>query len=63
MNRKTADCRAFPNEIGCTLTITGQEEEVLAAAVQHAISMHGHTEPLEELRSGLRTALQDEAVT
>jgi predicted small metal-binding protein len=50
MNRSVVDCRAVPNEVGCTLTIAGQEEEVLAAAVQHAISVHGHTEPIEELR-------------
>ena len=60
MNRRVVDCRAVPNEVGCTLTIAGQEEEVLTAAVQHAISMHGHTEPIEELRGALRAILQDE---
>jgi predicted small metal-binding protein len=63
MNRRVVDCRAFPNEVGCTLTIAGQEEEVLTAAVQHAISVHGHTEPIEELRSALRAVLQDEQLT
>ena len=28
MTRKVADCRKFPSEMGCTLTISGQEEEV-----------------------------------
>jgi predicted small metal-binding protein len=42
------------------LTVAGQEEEVLTAAVQHAISLHGHTEPIEDLRSALRAILQDE---
>ena len=42
MSRKVADCRDFPSEIGCTLTIAGEEEEVMAAAVAHAVSAHGH---------------------
>jgi len=40
--RKVADCRLFPSEKNCTLTISGTEEEVLDAATQHAISAHGH---------------------
>jgi predicted small metal-binding protein len=60
MSRKTVDCRALPNEVGCTLTISGEEEEVLAASMQHAISVHGHTEPREELQTALRGILQDE---
>ena len=32
MARKMIDCRQVPNEIGCTLTIAGGEEEVLDAA-------------------------------
>jgi len=62
MSRKVADCRAFPNDAGCTLTISGEEDEVLTAAVQHAASVHGHTEPADELREQLRGILQDEAV-
>ncbi len=59
MGRKVADCRDFPSESGCTLTIAGEEDEVLDAAVQHAVAKHGHEET-EELRSGLRSALKDE---
>jgi predicted small metal-binding protein len=61
MSRKVIDCREFPNEVGCTLTIAGEEGEVLTAAVQHAASVHGHTEPVDELRSALRSALKEEA--
>lgn len=43
MDRVVADCRDFPSESGCTLTISGTEPEVLAAATQHAIAVHGHT--------------------
>jgi len=55
--RKYVDCREFPSEKDCSLKISGTEEEVLAAAREHAISSHGHQdapELLEALRSGLR---------
>ena len=56
MTRKIADCREMPSDIGCTLTITGEEDEVVAAATAHAVAMHGHTDD-DELRDGLRSAL------
>lgn len=59
MARKVADCRAFPNEVGCTLTIAGEEREVLDAAVAHAVAVHGH-QNTPELREQLRTLLTDE---
>lgn len=62
MGRKIADCRDFPSEGGCTLTISGEEEEVVAAAAQHAASVHGHKDG-EELRSFLRDNLKDEVST
>ncbi len=34
--RKSIDCRLFPSEKNCTLKISGTEEEVLDAAVEHA---------------------------
>ena len=57
MARKMIDCRKVPNEIGCTLTIAGQEDEVLDAAVAHAVAKHGHTEN-PELRDMLRGGLE-----
>lgn len=39
--RKVADCREFPSENNCSLTISGTEQEVLEAATQHAVSAHG----------------------
>jgi predicted small metal-binding protein len=60
MGRKMADCRDFPSDAGCTLTISGSEDEVLAAAVQHAVSAHGH-EDTPEVRDWLRANLKDEA--
>ena len=36
MARMVADCRDFPSESGCTLTIAGEEDEVVEAASIHA---------------------------
>jgi hypothetical protein len=60
MARKVADCREMPSESGCTLTITGEEEEVVRAASEHAVSVHGH-EDTAELREQVRGMLKDEA--
>jgi predicted small metal-binding protein len=59
MTRKVADCRDYPSESGCTLTISGEEDEVLTAAVHHASSVHGH-EDGDEVRTWLREHLKDE---
>jgi len=59
MGRKIADCRDFPSESGCTLTISGEEDEVITAATQHAVAVHGH-EDTDEVRSWLREHLKDE---
>lgn len=60
MARKVADCRQFPSESGCTLTIAGEEEEVVRAAAMHAVDVHGH-EDTPELREQIRKMLEDEA--
>lgn len=60
MGRKVADCRDFPSESNCTLTIAGEEGEVVTAAAQHAVSVHGHQDN-EELRSWLKDNLKDES--
>jgi len=59
MARKVADCRDVPNEVGCTLTIAGEEDEVVAAATAHAVAVAGHADD-EELRSMVRSSLRDE---
>lgn len=59
MSRKVTDCRDTPNLVGCTLMISGEEEEVVRAAVEHAISVHGH-EDTQELWDGVRASLRDE---
>ena len=57
--RKSIDCRSYPSEKNCSLKISGTEAEVLDAAVQHAISAHGHPNS-PELRMQLKSMLQDE---
>ena len=57
--RKVIDCREYPSEINCSLYISGTEEEVLAAAREHAISRHGHADSAE-LLSQLRQVMHDE---
>ncbi|WP_435185328.1 DUF1059 domain-containing protein [Streptomyces sp. bgisy126] len=61
MTRKVADCRRTPSVMGCTLTIVGEEEEVVRAAAAHAVSVHGH-EDTPELRAMVRADLEDEKV-
>lgn len=59
MTRKVADCRRFPSEMNCSLTISGEEEEVVRAAAEHAVSVHRH-EDGPKLRVEIRGMLQDE---
>ncbi|MEU5988504.1 DUF1059 domain-containing protein [Spirillospora sp. NPDC047418] len=60
--RKVADCRDMPSESGCTLTISGEEDEVVRAAAEHAASVHGHTDT-PELRDEVRRSLKDEEMS
>ncbi|MGZ3687411.1 MAG: DUF1059 domain-containing protein [Bdellovibrionota bacterium] len=62
MARKMADCRDFPSEKNCTLTISGEEDEVVRAASQHAVKEHGHQDS-PELREKIRQSLKDEPPT
>jgi hypothetical protein len=59
MTRKIIDCRTVPNDVGCTLAISGEADEVITAAAQHAVAVHGHDDT-PELREHLRAALVDE---
>jgi predicted small metal-binding protein len=54
------DCRESPSVKGCTLTIAGEEDEVLRAAVMHAVDAHGHRDT-PELREQVRGSLKPEA--
>jgi hypothetical protein len=55
----TIDCRAVPSESGCSLSISGAEEEVMRAATAHAVEVHGHSDG-DELQAALRASLVPE---
>jgi predicted small metal-binding protein len=48
MARKYIDCREYPSEMKCTLALSADsDDELLEAAVQHAVSVHGHDDSAE----------------
>jgi predicted small metal-binding protein len=60
MARKYIDCREYPSEINCTVSLAADsDKELLEAAVQHAVAIHGHTDT-PELRKQLRDMFKEE---
>jgi len=54
MSRQHIDCRSFPDST-CSVAISAdREEELLQAAVEHAVSMHGYQDS-PDLRKQLKT--------
>jgi plasmid stability protein len=60
MERVMADCRRFESDSNCQLTIIGPADDVVAAAVQHAVASHGHPDT-PEMREQLRAMLEPES--
>jgi predicted small metal-binding protein len=60
MSRVMADCRRFESESKCSLTIIGEEDEVVKTAAQHAAAVHGH-EDTPEMREQIREMLEPES--
>jgi predicted small metal-binding protein len=59
MARKYIDCREFPSEKQCSIAITADTEaELLDAATQHAVAVHGH-EDSPEMRAQLRALFKN----
>lgn len=59
MPRKFVDCRNFPSEMNCTVAISADsEDELLEAAVRHAVAVHSHPDT-PELRSQIRSIIQE----
>ncbi|OHC67765.1 MAG: hypothetical protein A2045_07605 [Rhodocyclales bacterium GWA2_65_20] len=59
MTRKFIDCREYPSELNCSVAISADtEDELLEAAVQHACTVHGHTDTAE-MRATLRTMFKE----
>jgi len=59
MARKIADCRRFESDNNCTLTIIGEEDELVGAAAGHAVAAHGHQDT-PGLREQIRGMLEPE---
>jgi predicted small metal-binding protein len=59
MARKVVDCRRWPSEVGCTLQMSGDEKELLDAAIMHAVAVHGETDS-PEFRKTLQELWEDE---
>ncbi len=58
MSRKYIDCREFPSESNCSIAISADsEDELIDAATQHAVQVHGHQDT-PELRTQLRGAVK-----
>jgi predicted small metal-binding protein len=58
MERKYIDCREFPSDSGCTVAISADsEDELVNAAAQHAVQVHGHQDT-PELRAELRQIIK-----
>jgi len=59
MSRKYIDCREFPGDIKCTVAISADSpNELLEAAVQHAVAVHGYKDS-PELRKEIRSCFKD----
>lgn len=59
MARVHIDCREFPSEMNCTLALVADsEDELLEAAVQHAVAIHKH-EDNPEFRAALRKIFKE----
>jgi hypothetical protein len=57
--RKYIDCRDFPSDSKCTIAISSDTEaELIDAAVQHAVAVHGHNDTAE-FRSQIKTAIHE----
>jgi predicted small metal-binding protein len=59
MGRKFIDCREFPSEMNCTVAISADTmDELVNAAVQHAVAVHGHQDT-PEFRAEIAKTVHD----
>ena len=59
MARKYIDCREYPSEMNCSVAMSADsEQELLEAAVQHAVSVHQHQDS-PELRAQLKQLFKE----
>ena len=63
MARKSIDCRDYPGKVKCTLALSADtEEELVEAAVQHSISVHGQKDT-PEFRAEIRKGFKNESAS
>src|SRR5438270_311417 len=61
MTRMFVDCREYPSEANCTVAISADSlRELIDAAAQHAVAVHGHQDS-PELRRQLEGLVKTEA--
>jgi predicted small metal-binding protein len=59
MARRYIDCREYPSESKCTVALSADsDDELLEAAVQHAVTVHGHADSAD-FRQQLRQLFKD----
>lgn len=59
MARKYVDCREFPSDMNCTVALSADtDQELLEAAVQHAVAVHHH-EDTPELRQQIQQLFKE----
>jgi predicted small metal-binding protein len=59
MTRKYIDCREFPSDMNCTVALSADsDQELLDAAVQHAVAVHHH-EDTPELRQQIKQLFRE----
>jgi predicted small metal-binding protein len=59
MTRKYIDCRDYPSQMNCSVAISADsDQELIEAAVQHAVSVHMHQDT-PELRSQIQQSIKE----
>jgi predicted small metal-binding protein len=62
MGRKFIDCRETPSVMKCSIAISADsEKELVDAAVQHAVSVHGHKDT-PDFRKLIKGAIREETL-
>jgi len=52
------DCRDYPSQMNCTISIAADSKnELVEAAVQHAVAVHGHKDS-KELRDMIAKSIK-----
>jgi predicted small metal-binding protein len=59
MTRKYIDCREFPSDMNCSVALSADtDQELLEAAVQHAVAVHQHQDS-PELRAQIKQMFKE----